>query len=87
MKKRTQITEISVETNERIVVRHARRVLFAWCAECGGRVRVFTPEEAAQVAGVSSRAVYCHIENGTVHFTETPDGKLFVCVNSLLKMT
>jgi hypothetical protein len=42
-----------------------------------------TPEQAAAIVGSSVRAVNQSVEAGRVHFLETPDGGLLVCVNSL----
>lgn len=44
---------------------------------------MLTPEHAAAVANVRTRAVYHWVETGLVHFTEARDGLLLVCVNSL----
>ena len=45
---------------------------------------MLTPEQAAAVAGVTVRAVNRRVEDGSVHFLETADGRLLVCVNSLV---
>jgi hypothetical protein len=45
------------------------------------------PEEAAAFAGLSQRAIFHMIESSQLHFTETPDGGLLICVNSLLGRT
>lgn len=36
------------------------------------------------VAGISSRTIHRLVESGAVHFTETPEGVLLVCLSSLL---
>jgi excisionase family DNA binding protein len=43
-----------------------------------------TPEEAAAIAGVSTRAIYRWIEAGELHFLEGPERNLLVCSTSLL---
>lgn len=54
------------------------------CDECGATVTMLTPEQAGVVAGLNTRAIYRLIETGEkLHFTETPEGSLFVCCNSL----
>jgi excisionase family DNA binding protein len=40
------------------------------------------PHEAAINAGVSQRTIYRWIEDGRIHFVETTDGSLFVCLTS-----
>jgi len=42
-----------------------------------------TADEAANLAGVTTRTVYRRIEQGKVHFMETAEGRVLVCVNSL----
>ena len=54
-----------------------------WCGVCAGPSRMLTPDEAAALAGVSPRTVYRWVEAARVHFAETPDGSLSVCLASL----
>jgi hypothetical protein len=84
-KKRTKTTEITVERSEVVVVLRAKKTVYARCEACGARMRMLTPEEASEAAGVSTRTIYRGAEAGKVHFTETAEGKLFVCLSSLLK--
>jgi excisionase family DNA binding protein len=81
-KKRTKTTEITVGRSEVFVVRKPKKLVFAWCDACGARVRMLTPEEAATVSGVSTRTVYRRVEAGQIHFAETPEGTLLICLNS-----
>jgi hypothetical protein len=82
-KRKTKTTEITVERRETWVVRKSRRSFLTWCEGCGAEVRVVAMDEAARVAGVSVRAVYGWVETGRVHFVETADGGLFICLVSL----
>jgi len=54
-----------------------------WCPACGSDVRMVTPNQAAAIVRSSVRAVNRSVEAGRVHFVETAEGRLFVCVNSL----
>jgi excisionase family DNA binding protein len=45
---------------------------------------MLAPQEAARRAGVSQRTVYRWVEDGRIHFAETTDGGLFVCLAPLL---
>jgi excisionase family DNA binding protein len=80
MKRRTLIT---VETDRIILMsgRAARPV--RWCAACAGEARMVTVDEAAALIGVSSRTIYQQVEADELHFTETPEGRLYICLNSL----
>lgn len=40
-------------------------------------------DEAAILAHVSSRSIYRWVETERVHFAETPEGLLLICLNSL----
>ena len=75
--------EISVERNEFLIIKRPETLLPRWCESCAGTVVMVTPEEAAVVAGVSWRTISQRVEEGRVHFTETPDGLLLICINSL----
>jgi len=44
-----------------------------------------TPEEAAVLTHVSTRTIYRRVEAGRVHFTETAEGLLLVCLNSITR--
>ncbi len=65
------------------MISRSRPLVTAWCAACQCRVRLLSPEAAASVAGISTRAMYRLIEARRIHFTETDDGQLQVCLDSL----
>jgi hypothetical protein len=76
-------TEITIET-DRIVVLSRRKVsVVSWCHECGQRTKMVTVDEAATAAGVSSRTIYRWADGETVHFTETSEGRLLICFESI----
>jgi len=75
-------TEITVETSW-LVLRRARHRAPLSCATCPWPTPLIAPEEAAVLAGVSTRTIYALVEAEQLHFTETPEGKLLVCPNSL----
>ena len=82
--RRKKRTEIFTETQVEIEIRgRTRRLSPVWCAECGAAVELAPPDVAALVAEVSARAIFGWVEAGRVHFTETKDGALLVCLNSL----
>ena len=80
MKRRTLIT---VET-DRVILMSGRKVSpVRWCASCAGEARMVTVDEAAVLIGVSSRTIYRRVEADQLHFTETPEGRLYICLDSL----
>ena len=80
MKRRTLIT---VETDRVILVGERRARPLIWCADCARRVRMVTVDEAAKITRTSSRTIFQRVEANRLHFTETPDGRLFICLDSL----
>jgi predicted site-specific integrase-resolvase len=42
-----------------------------------------TTDEAAILARVSARTIFRWVEAGRVHYTETPEGLLLICPDSL----
>jgi len=77
-------TTITVETWKQTVVRKGRPRAF-WCHVCEVGTEMFTPDEIARFAKITTREIYRRVENNTFHFVETPDGALFVCSNSIQK--
>lgn len=85
--KTKKTTLIFTETHEALSVRlnlgaqpHRPSLL---CEVCATETPLLTPEEAAPRAGLSVRAVYRLVEDGLLHFKETPDGLLLVCPANL----
>jgi hypothetical protein len=77
-------TEKAVEIHEFYVVRTNSGSLPALCDECvEGNAFMVPPEQAALVTHVPLRMIYSWIERALVHFRETPNGSLIVCLRSL----
>ena len=74
-------TEITVERDTWVVVKRSRKT--AWCRDCSRQVEMLSIDDAAILARVNSRTIFCWAESGVVHSTETPDGLLLICPNSL----
>ena len=81
--KRIRKTEITWEMQQVSTLRWQRASPQRWCPQCAALSQMLTPEVSAQLCGVSPRVVYRRVEAGTIHFTETEDGALFVCLASL----
>ena len=75
-------TEITVETSW-LVLRRGRHHAPCYCARCPSPTPLIAPEEAAVLAGVSTRTIYRWVEAEQLHYSETPEGRLLVCPNSL----
>ena len=81
--KRKLTTEITVETRRRLVIHEPGDSVTGMCPRCGGGVRLVSTNQAAALVGESTRTIYRWIETGLIHFTETREGHLFVCLASL----
>jgi hypothetical protein len=80
MKKRTEIT---IELDEIVLVnRGTAWPDLAWCVGCANEVVMVRPEQASVIVEVSVRTINRWVEEGKIHFVETP-GSLLVCLNSL----
>ena len=75
--------EITLERDEVSVIRRPVHRAPTWCTECRASVRMITPDEAVAVAGRSAREIYRWVEAGRVHFLESPQGLLSICLRSL----
>jgi len=79
-------TELTIET-ERLVILSKRKVsMVSWCPECNQRVKMITVDEAASIAGVTSRTMYRWTDSEKLHFTETTEGRLLICRESLIPL-
>ena len=84
--KRKRRTEITVETS-RLVIRRSKNQPPVWCPECSSPVESVTPEEAAVLASVKTRAVYAWVEAAQLHLIETAEQAPLICLNSLRSLT
>lgn len=77
--------EINIQTERLVIVRLSRRSTgtVAWCEGCAGLSRMLAVDEATVVARCTSRDIYRRVEANQLHFTETPEGILLICLNSL----
>jgi len=80
MKKRTEVT---IQFDEIVLLSRGKASPdLAWCAACADEVVMASPEHASVIAEVSVRTINRWIEEGKIHFVESP-GSLLVCLNSL----
>src|SRR5262245_62707894 len=78
-KKRT-----AVAIHQFYVVRQQNHAAPAVCSQCPVAIAsLVAPDEAAVVTGISTRAIYRWVEAGVIHFQETANGSVLVCLNSL----
>ena len=80
MRRRFKRTITTIESHEVITLKSSLRRL---CPDCRDNSLMVTAAEAALKSNVSQLVVYRWIEAGLIHFEETVDGGLFVCLSSL----
>jgi hypothetical protein len=77
-------TLITRQRFERTVIRqHKSRGEDLSCAACGKESEMLPIEQSGLACGIGVRDVFRLLENGQVHFAETPSGLIFICVASL----
>ena len=79
LKKRTEIT---VEIDRQFVIRGHKSVV-AWCVSCARHREMLATDDAAIAARVNSSTIFRWAESGRIHSTETPEGLLLICPESL----
>ena len=79
----TKKTEITIETSRVTIISKPTRMI-GWCAECLKQVDCVTVDEAARLARKSSRDIFQMIEQREIYASETGDGILLVCPESLI---
>ena len=75
-------TEITIET-ERMFYISSPRIVLSWCAMCGAQTEMVPVDEAAILRRVDSRTIFRWVEAELVHSSETANGLLLICLNSI----
>lgn len=77
-------TEITVEQHQLLVIHTPAVEGNIRCAVCTTQGLMASAEDTASLLSMTRREVYRAVETGDVHFIETADGLLFICIESLL---
>lgn len=80
MQKRTEIT---IEMERSLIVRQRRERASLWCNQCKSTLPMLTIDVAARVACTTPLVIFGLVEAGRLHSAVTPEGRLFICSNSL----
>jgi hypothetical protein len=78
-------TTITAETERILIIKRRGIEKRGWCEGCGEQVRLVTLETASAVTGFSVRAICRMVEADETHFSETLNGSLLICLNSLFR--
>jgi hypothetical protein len=82
---KTTRREIAIEWERVVVVKASKKLASVACKECGLETSFVAIEQAHLLAAISLRRTICLIEEKRLHFFETTDGRLFICLTSLLE--
>jgi len=74
--------EISLEREEVAIHRRGRPVTL-YCDKCGIQAVMLPMDAAAILARATVRILYRRLEEGRLHFFESPDGTTYVCSESV----
>jgi hypothetical protein len=77
-------TEITVEHHQVLIIHAPAIEGNIRCSICQMQGLMASAEDTASLLSMTRREVYRAVETGNVHFIETMDGVLFVCIESLL---
>ena len=83
MRRKKKTTIVTFESRERTTIRRTNPHMLAWCERCGVDVLMVTPNEAAAVSHTDARAIFRGVETGRIHFIESENGALLVCMDSV----
>jgi hypothetical protein len=75
-------TEITIETERTLFISNPRKAV-TWCAACNAEAEMVPVDEAAILQRVDSLTIFRWVEAKRVHSSETANGLLLICLNSL----
>ena len=75
--------EINIERERSITIRLIKPQSLSFCAGCQADAPFISVDEAAVARRTTSRHIFHLIEANHLHFAETADGLLLVCLASL----
>jgi hypothetical protein len=78
-------TRIIVETERLLSLSRRGRAVDCWCERCGGSVQMICAQRAATLIDIGLREICRRVEAGRLHFKETSEGELLICLNSLFQ--
>jgi hypothetical protein len=83
MTKKLEQTRITIRKSEVIVIRKLQGVALADCPQCNRQAEMLSAEQVVTLTGISSLNLFKLVESGQVHFRETSQGHLLICLESL----
>jgi hypothetical protein len=78
-------TEITLRSRQTLVIRSSPGGAAVRCTQCAAGAQMISPDAATAAVRMSTRAVYRLVEEGKLHYVETENGTLYICLNSLIR--
>lgn len=80
----TRETKITIETESLLILR-TQSPLRAWCPVCGFEVEMIPLDGVGVISNLPSPDIEAWIQSEDLHHTNSADGALLICLNSMLK--
>lgn len=80
--RRTRRLELTVETDRIIMVVDGGSEKL-WCPVCQSDTQMISVDQAAILQQVNARTIFRWVDEGRLHYAETAQGLLRICLNSL----
>ncbi len=78
-----KLTEVFIETNETYTITRNRIFVRSWCQDCGRKVNMISPSDAALFACLEPETIYSLIDTKQVHSCRLKAENPLVCLRSL----
>lgn len=76
-------TTITVNRERLLLITPRRGRIKSWCKKCDAQVILMGIAEAAVTVNITQRSLFRRIEAGDLHFVETGERAVLVCLTSL----
>jgi hypothetical protein len=76
-------TEVFIETNETYSIKRKRIFVRSWCEDCGRKVNMISPSDAALFVCVETETIYSLIDTKQIHSFRLKAETPLVCLRSL----
>jgi len=85
--KSIRTAKFTIETERTFIFRNSEGRRQGWCPDCEAETQMATVADAARELELSELSMYQLLGSRSLHFMEDSDGRVLVCLNSILEMT
>jgi hypothetical protein len=78
-------TEVTIETNQVVLIRSRQQPVRSWCPECRREVDMIDLKEVESLTGTTQPMLSSSGGDRRWHWSQAEDGSSLVCLESLLK--